>query len=354
VTYPNLVRLFQEIGIQTAPSDMSFSVACPASGYEYSSRGLRGFFAQPRHLVSVTQFTLLRDIMRFNREAPAILGQPEAEAWTLGEYLDRHRYSATFVSRYLVPMTSAIWSTSYQGIVAFPVQTLVRFMQNHGMLSVGAHPTWRVVQGGSHAYIPSLVAPLADRVHTGAPLGAVDRDADGVSLRFADRPSQRFDAVVFACHGDQVLPLLTSPTSAEREIFRHFTTTRNETWLHKDGRFLPAASWARASWNYRLGVEPDAAPSVTYHLNRLQRLSAAHDYCVTLNPRTEIRECDVIRRLEYRHPRYTVESVRAQARWREVSGTGRTHFCGAYWRYGFHEDGLLSAIRVASDFGVRW
>jgi predicted NAD/FAD-binding protein len=234
------------------------------------------------------------------------------------------------------------------------MQTLVRFMQNHGMLSVGAHPAWRVVEGGSHAYIPKLVQPLGPRVHTGVRLQAVIRDASGIALQFADRAPQRFDDVVFACHGDQVLPLLEAPTDAERDVFRHFTTTTNETWLHRDGRFLPARSWARASWNYRLGGDPEAPPSVTYHLNRLQGLTTGHDYCVTLNPRTAPADASVIRRMVYRHPRFTVDAVRAQARWREVSGVDRTHYCGAYWRYGFHEDGLLSAIRVAEDFGVRW
>jgi predicted NAD/FAD-binding protein len=353
-TYPNLVRLFAELGVRTRPSDMSFSVACPTTGYEYSSRGLRGFFAQPRHIVSATQYVLLREIVRFNREAPAVLGEAGAEAWTLGEYLERHRYGHAFVTRYLVPMTSAIWSTSFEGISAFPVQTLVRFMQNHGMLSVAAHPLWRVVDGGSHTYIPRLIAPLDGRVERGVQLRGVGRDGAGVTLHFADRPAARFDHVVFACHGDQVLPLLQQPTDAERGVFREFTTTRNVTWLHRDGRLLPAAPWARASWNYRIGGDADAAPSVTYHLNRLQGLSTRHDYCVTLNPRQELADGLVIRTIEYRHPRYTVGAVRAQSRWREVSGGGRTHFCGAYWRYGFHEDGLLSAIRVAADFGVRW
>jgi predicted NAD/FAD-binding protein len=353
-TYPNLVRLFAELGVETRSSDMSFSVSCPASGLEYSSRGLRGFFAQRRRVASLSQFRLLRDIMRFNREAPAVLDLPGAETWTLKDYLDRHRYDGGFTERYLVPMASAIWSTSYQGIHAFPVQTLVRFMQNHGMLSVGAHPAWRVVSGGSHAYIPRLAAALDGRVHTGVRLTSIDRSEQGVTLHFADRPPEAVDEVVLACHGDQVLPLLAAPTTAERDVFPHFTTTVNATWLHRDPRFLPIAPWAQASWNYRLGGDPDAAPSVTYHLNRLQGLTCRTPYCVTLNPRTEVAPDAVIRRLTYRHPRYTVAAVAAQSRWREVSGVSRTHYCGAYWRYGFHEDGLLSAIRVAADLGVRW
>jgi predicted NAD/FAD-binding protein len=353
-TYPNLVRLFAEIGVATHPSDMSFSVTCPTSGLEYSSRGLRGFFAQRWRVASLSQYRLLRDIVRFNRDAPAVLQMPGAETWTLQDYLDRRRYGGEFAQRYLVPMASAIWSTSFQGVHAFPVQTLVRFMQNHGMLSVGAHPVWRVVSGGSHAYIPRLTAPLGGHVFTGVRLTAIDRGEAGVTLRFADRPSQSFDEVVLACHGDQVLPLLTAPTAAEREVFQHFTTTTNETWLHRDHRFLPVTPWAQASWNYRLGGDPHATPTVTYHLNRLQGLACRTPYCVTLNPRIEVAPDAVIRRLTYRHPRYTVDSVAAQSRWREVSGLARTHYCGAYWRYGFHEDGLLSAIRVAADLGVRW
>ena len=353
-TYPNLVRLFGEIGVETRPSDMSFSVSCPATGLEYSSRGLRGFFAQRRRVASLGQYRLLRDIMRFNREAPAVLDLAGAASWTLKDYLDRHGYGGAFAARYLVPMASAIWSTSFEGIHAFPIQTLVRFMQNHGMLSVGAHPVWRVVTGGSHAYIPRLTAPLEGRVYTGTRLSGIDRSATGVTLRFVDRPSQDVDEVVLACHGDQVLPLLAAPTPTERDVFQHFTTTTNETWLHCDRRFLPQTPWARASWNYRLGGGPDAAPSVTYHLNRLQGLACQTTYCVTLNPTTEVAPDTVIRRLTYRHPRYTVASVAAQARWHEVSGVNRTHFCGAYWRYGFHEDGLLSALRVAAALGVPW
>ena len=233
-TYPNLIRLFGEIGIQTHQSDMSFSVACPATGLEYSSRGLRGFFAQPRSFARPAQYRLLREIIRFNREAPAVLDQGGAESWTLGDYLRRHQYSETFVDRYLVPMASAIWSSSFEGIRRFPAQTMVRFMDNHGMLSVGQHPTWRVLTGGSRTYIPKLTAPLKDAVHTGVRLQAVRRLPTGVELTFDDRPAERVDDLVFACHGDQVLPLLADPTDTERDVFQHFTTTKNETWLHTD------------------------------------------------------------------------------------------------------------------------
>jgi predicted NAD/FAD-binding protein len=353
VTYPNLVRLFDELGIVTQPSDMSFSVACPASGFEYSSRGAGGFFAQPRNLLRIEHYLLLRDILRFNREAPAVLERPDASAWTIADYLESHGYSEPFITRYLVPMTGAIWSSSFEGIRQFPAQMLVRFMHNHGMLSVGAHPLWYVVAGGSHTYVPKLTARVAE-VRMNAKVRAVSRAASHVTITFEDRAPERVDDVVFACHGDQVLPLLLDPSDAEREVFREFSTTSNETWLHADRSWLPRTPRAQASWNYRLGPGDDSPPSVTYHLNRLQGLQTSVQYCVTLNPREPIPAGQVLRRLHYRHPRYTLGAVRAQARWHDVSGVRRTHYCGAYWRYGFHEDGLVSAIRVAAALGVEW
>jgi predicted NAD/FAD-binding protein len=332
---------------------MSFSVTCPITGFEYSSRGASGFFAQPRNLLKFEHYLLLRDIMRFNRESLSVLEAVDGSAWTLGDYLDANRYGDAFVHRYLIPMTAAIWSASFDGLRQFPAQMLVRFMHNHGMLAIGDHPLWHVVRGGSHSYIPQLVAPVAE-VHLDVQLQSVSRDESHVTLTFAGRSPQRVDDIVFACHGDQVLSLLLDPTDAEREVFREFTTTANETWLHSDARFLPRTTRARASWNYRLGGDDAAPPSVTYHLNRLQGLRTATDYCVTLNPREPIAADTVIRRMQYRHPRFTLGAVRAQRRWNEVSGVRRTHYCGAYWRYGFHEDGLVSAIRVAEALGVTW
>jgi predicted NAD/FAD-binding protein len=250
-------------------------------------------------------------------------------------------------------MASAIWSSSLESVDRFPARTLIRFMANHGMLSISSHPTWRVVRGGSHAYIPGLLKPVA-AVRTGAVIQAVRRDEHGVTITFPDRPAEQVDEVVFACHGDQVLPLLADPSDAERDVFSRFSTTPNEVCLHTDASALPRRRWARASWNYRIEADGSPPPSVTYHLNRLQNLSSATDYCVTLNPRWPVPHDRVITRLAWRHPRVTIESVRAQERWHEVSGTRRTHYCGAYWRYGFHEDGLLSALRVAADLGVAW
>ena len=353
-TYPNLVRLFGELGVATRNSDMSFGVSCRRTGLEYSSRGANGFFAQRRNLVKVSHLALLRDILRFNREAPALLNATDAGSLTLGDFLESRRFSEAFTHRYLLPMASAIWSASLDAIRSFPAVTLVRFFDNHGLLAVDAQPTWKVVSGGSHTYVPRLAAALHGCVHLGADIAAVRRERNGVTIAFRDRPDLTFDDVVLACHGDQVLPLLADPSDRERDLFASFTTTTNNVWLHVDRSVLPAEARARASWNYLLDSDHDKPPMVTYDLNRLQRLTTTEQYCVTLNPNGRIDERGVLRRFLYRHPLYTRAAIAAQARWRDVSGVDRVHYCGAYWSYGFHEDGLNSAIRVARALGVEW
>lgn len=353
-TYPNLVRLFEQLAVATQPSDMSFSVADPRTGFEYGSRGAAGFFAQPRNLVRPAHYRLLAEIVRFNKEAPGVLARPQAESLTLGAFLQERRFDDRFIRHYLLPMASAIWSTPLGAMTDFPLVTFVRFFQNHGLLGISGQPTWRVVTGGSHRYIPALTGPLRGRVFTSTPVTRVTRQADGVTLDFGTRPSERFEQVVLACHGDQALRLLGDASPLEREVLGAFRTTANEAWLHTDATWLPARPRAQASWNYRLADDDAGAPMVTYDLNRLQGLRTGTRYCVTLNPGTPIPEAAVLGRFHYRHPLYDLAAIRAQARWAEVSGVQRTHFCGAYWRYGFHEDGLNSATRVAACLGVGW
>jgi uncharacterized protein len=353
-TYPNLVRLFGELGVTTRDSDMSFAVSCRRTGLEYSSRGANGFFAQRRNLIRPSHLSLLGEIVRFNREAPALLAAPDADRQTLGDFLESRRFGNGFTHRYLFPMASAIWSASLDAIRSFPAVSLIRFFDNHGLLSLSAQPTWKIVDGGSRTYIPRLIARLSGDIHQGASIHAVRRSEDGVRLTFHDRPSMRFDEVVFACHGDEALPLLADPTDRERDVFARFTTTTNVAWLHTDDSVLPAETRARASWNYRLATDADAPPTVTYDLNRLQGLTTPEQYCVTLNPDGGIDERRVLRRFVYRHPLYTHDAIRAQREWSAVSGVNRTHYCGAYWFHGFHEDGLNSALRVASALGVEW
>lgn len=351
-TYPNLVRLLAELGVRTQPSDMSFGVACRETGFEYSSRGLNGFFAQRRNIVRPAQYRLLREILRFNQEAPKLLEDTSAERLTLGDVIEQGRYCSLFTERYLYPMASAVWSMSTQAIRSFPALTLLRFFDNHGMLGLNTHPKWKVIRGGSHSYIGPLTAPYRDRIYMGVALQSVARGRSQVTLRFLDRPPMSFDQVVFACHGDQVLPLLESLTDAERDVLGKFKTSRNEACLHTDASMLPARPQARASWNYHLSQDGREGATVTYYMNRLQSLEVPEPYCVTLNRSSAIDPSKILRKMIYHHPLYTHDAVRAQARWKDVSGVNRTHYCGAYWFYGFHEDGLNSALRVARALGV--
>jgi uncharacterized protein len=349
-TYPNFCRLMKELGVETQPSDMSFAVTGHDGGFEYSSRGLPGFFAQKRNYFSPDHYTLLLEILRFNREAPKLLDRPTAEYLTLGQFLAEGRYSPLFVDRYLIPMAGAVWSMAPEAMPQFPALTLIRFMHNHGMLGINTHPQWKVIRGGSHSYIAPLTAPFRERITTDVKITAVERGDRGVVLHIQDRPAQQFDEVVFACHGDQVLPLLDAPTDAERKILGSFATSRNETCLHTDAAMLPKREAARASWNYLLG--DSGKVTLTYHMNRLQSLDTVEDFCVTLNANGRINPGRVLRRLTYEHPLYTSAAIRAQKQWDEISGKNHTHFCGAYWFYGFHEDGVRSGMRVAETLGV--
>jgi uncharacterized protein len=348
--YPRLLALFAELGVASQPSDMSFSVSDRRTGFEYSSRGANGFFADRANLLRASHFRLLAEIRRFHRRACGLLDQAESTAagdsLGLEAWLVREGFSEAFASHFLYPMASSIWSTSRSEVGAFPARMMARFFHNHGLLQMFGNPRWRVVRGGSSSYVAPLTAHLRDRVVLGARIAAIDRRADGVVVRLAGQASMDFDEVVLACHGDEVLPLLSRPTAAEREVFSQFRTSRNETWLHTDSLVLPRRRAARASWNYHVAADGRGV-ALSYHMNRLQGLDAREDYCVTLEPEGLVDESKVIRKLTYRHPIFTADALRAQRRWREVSGRHRTHYCGAYWFDGFHEDGVRSAIRVA-------
>jgi predicted NAD/FAD-binding protein len=352
-TYPNLVQLFRQLGVSRQLSDMSFGVSCRQTGFEYSSRGLRGFFSHPGAWHQWKHYRFFAEILRFNHEARQLLSDPANGSLTLQQYLDAQKFSEDFQRLYLYPMAAAVWSTSLEEMEAFPAFTLIRFFDNHGFLGLTTQAQWYVLRGGSSSYIPALTAPYRDRVRLGAQLAAVRRVPTGVELCFDDRPPENFDEVVFACHAPQALQLLQDATPAERQILGQFRTTRNETVLHTDSRLLPRASQARASWNYHLGARRKSA-TLTYHMNRLQQLPTREDYCVTLNDTESIESRNILREMTYYHPLYDLEALRAQSRWGEISGPNRTHFCGAYWFYGFHEDGLNSAIRVSKALGVDW
>ncbi len=353
-TYPLLVRLFDELGVARLDSDMSFGVTCPRTGFEYSTRNLNGLFAQRSNLLRPSHYALLAEILRFNRASQRFAASAApGDSTSLGDWLDAHRFSAAFLDRFLFPLAASIWSASIATLREFPALTLIRFFDQHGMNTTLNHPTWKVVAGGSATYIPKLLTSPRIEVRTGVALTGIVRTPDGATLTSAGRPPEVVSHVVFATHGDEILPMLQDATDAERDVLSAFQTTANRAVLHTDSRWLPRRPSARAAWNYQLG-ETSSGATVTYDLNRLQRLDTRRTYCVTLNPQMPIAAEHVLRSMDYTHPLYTRAAVRAQARWAEVSGVARTHFCGAYWFYGFHEDGLRSAVRVAGSLGVRW
>lgn len=350
-TYPLLIRLFNELGVERLDSDMSFGVTSRRPDFEYSTRNLNGLFAQRRNLWRPAHYRFVAEILRFNRIATQSLSQP-AQFTTLGDFLDAHNFRGEFLDRFLFPMASAVWSAATSTLRAFPAETLIRFFYNHGILSVTDHPTWKVVRGGSARYIDRMRETSTFEVRTGCAPVRIVRMPDGVRVDLGSGEVLLADHVVFACHGDEVLPLLADATPAEQRVLSAFRTSVNETWLHTDRTFLPRRQAAGASWNALLGERDDAC--LTYDLNRLQRLQSTTQYCVTLNPPRPIDDRHVIAHMTYRHPLYTHAAIEAQQRWHEISGVHRAHFCGAYWFYGFHEDGLRSAVRVAAHLGVTW
>ena len=356
-TYPLLIRLFAELGVQTLDSDMSFGVSDPRSGFEFGTNSLNSLFADRRNLVRPGHYRLLLDILRFDRASKRLVrdaaADPRREQETLGHWLASERLAGEVVDRFLAPLASASWSTSPDDVLQFPAVTLARFFDHHGMNTVLDHPTWKVVAGGSATYVPKLVAPARITVSTSAEVAAVHRSATGARLTFRGGQSVDVDEVVFACHGDQVLPLLVDAEADEREVMGAFRTSPNRAVLHVDEGWLPKRPAARAAWNYRLGATSNAT-TVTYDLQRLQRLDTSRPYLVTLTPDTPIRPDAVLASMDYRHPLYTTRAIESQRRWAEISGRRHTHFAGAYWFYGFHEDGLRSAVRVADALGVSW
>lgn len=352
--YPNLTRLFGELGVATQESDMSFSVTSAPPGLEWSSRAPLALALRSINPFGGAWRGFLGEVVRFNRTAPRLLDETRADELTLSEFVRRERFSARFLEQYLFPLASAVWSTAPADVEAFPAATLVRFFQNHGFLGFFTQASWRSVVGGSSAYIAPLTAPYRDRIVLSARVERVTRDPSGVTVTAAGRPDERFDEVVFACHGDEVLPMLADATAEEREVLSAFRTTENRTTLHTDTSVMPRRRSAWASWNSRSVSGGRRGVCVTYHMNRLQSLSTRQDYCVSLNADELLDPTRVLARMTDCHPLFTRETIAAQRRWAEISSVHRAHFCGAYWGYGFHEDGLNSALRVAERLGVSW
>ncbi len=348
--YPNFSRLLGKLGVQTQPSSMSFSVS-DGGRYEYSSTSLSGLFAEPRHLVSPPFLRMLAEVRRFQREARELL-ETDGEGPSLGDYLEERRYSREFIDRLIVPQASAVWSADPQHMWSFPARFLIQFFDNHGMLGLRDRPRWSVVAGGSRMYVDALIRPFRDRIRAGTPVDVISRTGEDVEVRARGYEPERFDRVILATHSDQALRLLDEPTDREREILGSIPYQANDVVLHHDASLLPRRRQAWASWNYHL--EEAAGPTrVTYHMNRLQSLSADRELCVTLNLTDRIDRAAILGRWTYEHPVFTSAGVAAQRRRAEVDGVDRVHYCGAYWGWGFHEDGVVSAIETCEQLGGR-
>jgi len=350
-TYPNFIRLLEQLGVGFKPTEMSFSVTDPDSGLEYNGNNLNSLFAQRRNLLSPGFWGMLRDIQRFNKEALRDLQEERIDSTTtLDDYLKAGGYGERFILHYIVPMGAAIWSMSMADMLGFPLQLFVRFFKNHGLLSINNRPQWRVIEGGSSAYIEPLTASFRERIRLNCPVTRVERDEEGVVIHSA-AGIERFDKVVFACHSDQALKLLAAPSDAEQSILGALPYADNEVVLHTDTRLLPQRKLAWASWNYRLGGPGHTQAAVTYDMNILQGIQSDTTFCVSLNQSAGISPFKVLAKYTYAHPQYSLAAVAAQGRWEELNGTQHTWYCGAYWANGFHEDGVVSALRVAHAFG---
>lgn len=353
--YPCFTRLLDRLGIARQPTRMSFSVRSQEEDFEYSGTPL-GILAQPRNLLSPAFRRMILDLLRFNRELRLVLeGRSPAsrEGESLADFLERHRFSAAFVERLIVPQAAAVWSADPRQMRSFPVGFLAEFFHNHGMLGFRDRPRWSTVVGGSARYVEALVAPFRDRLRLSTPVLGIQRHAEHVDIHTAGRPAERYDQVVIATHSDQALAMLRDPSGRERQLLSAIPYQPNEAVLHTDRRLLPRRRAVRAAWNYHLLPRPKPLPTVTYWMNHLQRLRASADYCVTLNRSEAIDPAQIIARISYSHPVFTHAGVAAQARHAEISGlASRTHYCGAYWGWGFHEDGVRSALAACRPFGA--
>jgi uncharacterized protein len=350
-TYPRFERLMDELRVPWQPSDMSFSVSDGRGDFEYSGSGPNGLFAKRAHLVTPWFHRMVLDLVRFNREALELLSADHDVS--LRDWLAERRYSRPFVERLIVPQASAVWSADPRQMWSFPARFLAEFFANHGMLGLQHRPRWRTIAGGSQRYVEAIVAPWAERLRLDSAVTEIHRHHDHVTV--AARGSlepERFDDVILACHSDQALALLGDASDGEREILGAIPYQPNEAVLHTDVALLPRRARARASWNYHLLATPTGRPTLTYHMNRLQSLDPGVDLCLTLNHTEAIDPAKVLRTISYAHPVFTAGGVAAQRRHQEISGPHRrTHFAGAYWSWGFHEDAIASGQRVAARLG---
>lgn len=355
-TYPGFTRLLSELGVRSRLSEMSFGVSSEPDGFEFSSRGIRGYLAQPRNALRPSHLRMIIDVVRFQRDARRVLADDAMHDVSFEDYLKQRRFSRAFRERLIYPLIASTWSNSPADIAGFPAHYLFRFLQQHGVLAANSIPEWRWIEGGSRTYVGKILETLpAESVHLGASIESISRD-DGVCVGFRGGEQRRFDAVVIATHPDEARALLADATSAERTALGGFKYAPNHVVLHTDERVLPRRAAARAAWNYHR-VEQAGMPdtlTMSYDLTRLQRLPVEHPYCVSVNPGDRVDPEQILAEFDYAHPVYSAETLAAQAQLEAINGDRDTHFAGAYLGYGFHEDGLQAGVRAAARLGVEW
>ncbi len=348
-TYPNLTALFRHLGVPTQPSDMSFAVSLRDGAVEYAGTDLRGLFAQKRNLLRPRFWSMLRDLVRFYREAPRDAGRDEPDLLSLGAYLSANRYGAAFIEDHLLPMAAAIWSTPADRVAEYPVAAFVRFCENHGLLRIADRPVWRTVTGGSAAYVARLTSAYSDRTRLRCGANAIRRSFDGVYVLDAFGVETRYDHVVIASHSDEALALLVDPSPREFSLLGSIRYGANEAVMHRDPSLMPRRRQVWSSWNYLGDVA--GTPCVTYWMNRLQGLPGAEPVFMTLNPPRQPAPETVLHRASFTHPRFDAAAMQAQRELWSLQGGRRTWYCGAYFGAGFHEDGLQAGLAVAEALG---
>jgi|TARA_B110001454_G_scaffold119980_1_gene111968 predicted NAD/FAD-binding protein len=352
-TYPNFIKLLKILGVESQKTTMGFSVKSKKKKLEYAGNSLNSLFSQRKNIFSISFLWMIRDILLFNKNAKKDLATISSKI-TLGEYLKNNNYSKAFIYNYIVPMGAAIWSTKATSMLDISALFFIRFFDNHGLLQINNRPNWWVIKGGSKEYVKKLVSSFKENIRLSSPVYSINRTDEKIEIKLSSDNAQieTFDAVVIATHSDQALKLLSDKTSLEEEILSALPYQKNEALLHTDHSVLPKNKLAWASWNYNLDQEPEAPIALTYNMNILQSFNATETFCVTLNSNGLINPTKVIKKLKYDHPLFTVKGIAAQKRKNEISGVNNTYFCGAYWRNGFHEDGVVSALDVAKQFGI--
>lgn len=358
-TYPNFINLLQELDVEIQKTEMSFSVKCEQSSLEYNGNNLDTLFAQRSNLFRPGFYRMISDILRFNRQATEVISNIDSDPsfnrqnqsnMSLGDFLHNNNYSEIFINKYIVPMGAAIWSSKPEDMFNFPARFFFKFFLNHGLLSVNDRPQWYVIKGGSSAYVKKLIKNFEHRIRTNCPVEKIVRFDDHIEIHTQRHGSERFDYVFIASHSDQALNMLQHPSDLERKTLSAIQYQKNEAVLHTDSSLLPIRKKAWASWNYHIPKDVRSNIALTYNMNILQGLKSDNTYCVTLNYTDRIDKEKIITTIEYDHPTFTPESIIAQQNHRLINGTSRTYYCGAYWRNGFHEDGVISSMNSLSHF----